>query len=169
MRRVRPCRLMAWPITQAPRRKILIQLAQAAKPASTVRTPQNTSKAIEKNAVTGIGIGSQTHQTTVQRNTPRVLIPAGVTFSQGGRNNVSTNRSGPRKSPSSRFLFSKRTSTSDSRGAISAKPFQLMVSPVSTFPARLQIEPFYQNSQTPARFGGEKRRPEGKDRAQRKK
>src|SRR5216117_2968793 len=117
---------MAWPITHAPIRNMQIQFDHVLKAASTERTPHRTSMARDESDVAGMGIGSETHNVTVHRKIPRVRIPTGVTFCRGGSHTASRKKRGPSQRPVNRLRFSNRTSMSDSLGAISARPCQLI-------------------------------------------
>src|SRR5689334_2373725 len=111
---------------QAPIRNMHIQFDHVLKAASTESTPHKTSMASDASDVAGIGIGSQIHHVTVHKKIPRVRIPTGLTLRNGGTTTAAIKRRGPSHRPRNRLRFSKRTSSSDNRGAISARPCQLI-------------------------------------------
>ncbi len=92
---------MACPMMNAPRRKMMTQLAQVLNAAATDKTPQRASIANANSDVAGIGMASENHQAAVQRNIPSVRIPTGVTPSNGGARSDTTKSSGPNQSPTS--------------------------------------------------------------------
>src|SRR5205823_1609358 len=111
----------------APIRNMQIQFDHVLKAASTERTPLRTSMARDESDVAGIGIGSQIHHVTVHKKIPNVRIPTADAFCRGGTSTATIKSRGPSQRPRNRLRFSKRTSMSDSLGAISARPCQLIV------------------------------------------
>src|SRR5438046_2135689 len=111
---------------QALRINMQIKFENVLKAATTESTPHRTSMARDASDVAGIGIGSATHHVTVHKKIPRVRIPTGVTFCKGGTNTARKKREGPSQRPVNRLRFSNRTSMSESLGAISARPCQLI-------------------------------------------
>src|SRR2546426_11349028 len=110
----------------APSKNMQIQFDHVLKAASTDRTPHRTSIASDASDVAGIGIGSATHHVTVHKKIPRVRMPTGDTLCKGGSSTDRRKRKGPSQRPVNRLRFSNRTSMSESRGAISASPCQLI-------------------------------------------
>src|SRR5438067_966085 len=110
----------------APIRNMQIQFDHVLNAASTESTPHRTSIARDASEVAGIGIGSQIHHVTVHKNIPTVRMPTGVTLRNGGTSTTAMKRRGPSQRPRNRLRFSKRISISDNRGAISARPCQLI-------------------------------------------
>src|SRR2546421_1225687 len=110
----------------APSRNMQIQFDHVLKAASTERTPHRTSMARDASDVAGIGMGLATHQLTVHKKIPRVRMPTGATLCKGGTTIDRRKRQGPSQRPANRLRFSNRTSISESLGAISASPCQLI-------------------------------------------